>query len=312
MNARPERARTAGSGETDALQRFVFEHARVRGELVRLDETWREVRRRREYPGPILSVLGELTAASVLLGATVKFEGGALVLQVQGGQPVSLLVVECQPDLTVRAMARWNGGLAGLAEHATVHDLAQGGRCVITIDPGRGLAAYQGVVPLEGRTTAHVLERYMARSEQIGTLFALAASDDRAAGLLLQRLPDVGGKPAADADPDLWNRVGHLAATLTRQELLELPGREILRRLFHDEELRLFESMPVRFACRCSRDRVAGVLRMVGPSEVQLALAERGSLEVTCEFCGQAYAFSREEAEHALADARGPTPPRAG
>jgi molecular chaperone Hsp33 len=302
MNARPERARTAGSGETDALQRFVFEHARVRGELVRLDETWREVRRRREYPGPILSVLGELTAASVLLGATVKFEGGALVLQVQGGQPVSLLVVECQPDLTVRAMARWNGGLAGLAEHATVHDLAQGGRCVITIDPGRGLAAYQGVVPLEGRTTAHVLERYMARSEQIGTLFALGASEDRAAGLLLQKLPD----------PDLWNRVGHLAATLTRQELLELPGREILRRLFHDEELRLFESMPVRFACRCSRDRVAGVLRMVGPSEVQLALAERGSLEVTCEFCGQAYAFSREEAEHALADARGPTPPRAG
>jgi molecular chaperone Hsp33 len=312
MNARPERARTAGSGETDALQRFVFEHARVRGELVRLDETWREVRRRREYPGPILSVLGELTAASVLLGATVKFEGGALVLQVQGGQPVSLLVVECQPDLTVRAMARWNGGLAGLAENATVHDLAQGGRCVITIDPGRGLAAYQGVVPLEGRTTAHVLERYMARSEQIGTLFALGANEDRAAGLLLQKLPAVGGKPAPDADPDLWNRVGHLAATLTRQELLELPGREILRRLFHDEELRLFESMPVRFACRCSRDRVAGVLRMVGPSEVQLALAERGSLEVTCEFCGQAYAFSRAEAERALADARGPTPPRAG
>ena len=123
-------------------------------------------------------------------------------------------------------------------------------------------------MPLEGRTTAQVLERYMARSEQIGTLFALAANDDRAAGLLLQRLPDVGGKPQPDADPDLWNRVGHLAATLKRQELLELPGREILRRLFHEEELRLFESMPVRFACRCSRERVAGVIRMVGAEEV--------------------------------------------
>jgi len=312
MNARTERARTAGSGETDALQRFVFERARVRGELVRLDETWREVRRRREYPGPVLSVLGELTAASVLLAATVKFEGGALVLQIQGGQPVSLLVLECQPDLTLRAMARWNGGLAGLADHATVHDLARGGRCVITIDPGRGLAAYQGVVPLEGRTTAQVLERYMARSEQIGTLFALGANEDRAAGLLLQKLPEAGGKATPDADPDLWNRVGHLAATLTRQELLELPGREILRRLFHEEELRLFESMPVRFACRCSRDRVSGVLRMVGASEVQLALAERGALDVTCEFCGQAYPFTREEAERALADTKGPTPPRAG
>jgi len=220
--------------------------------------------------------------------------------------------VECQPDLSLRAMARWDGGLPELGDHATVHDLASGGRCVITIDPGPGLVAYQGVVPLEGRTTAHVLERYMARSEQIGTLFALASSDERAAGLLLQKLPDVGGRPAPDEDPDLWNRVGHLAATLTRQELLGLPGREILRRLFHDEELRLFESMPIRFACRCSRDRVAGVLRMVGREEVHLALEERGSLEVTCEFCGQAYTFTREDALRALADATGRTPPRAG
>ena len=88
---------TAGHDETDALQRFVFEHARVRGELVRLDAAWREVRRRREYPEPVCSVLGELTAASVLLAATLKFEGGALVLQVQRGKPVDLLVVECQP-----------------------------------------------------------------------------------------------------------------------------------------------------------------------------------------------------------------------
>ena len=167
-------------------------------------------------------------------------------------------------------------------------------------------------MPLEGRTTAQLLERYMARSEQIGTLLALAASDDRAAGLLLQKLPDVGGKPQPDADPDLWNRVGHLAATLKRQELLELPGREILRRLFHEEELRLFESMPVRFACRCSRERVAGVIRMVGAEETQHALAEKGEMIVTCEFCGKAYTFTREQAERALADRSGKTPERAG
>ena len=296
----------------DALQRFIFERARVRGELVRLDETWRELRRRRDYPEAVRDALGELTAASVLLAATLKIEGGALVLQVQGGHPVDLLVVECQADLRLRAMARWDGGLAALGPQPTLHDLAGGGRCALTIDPGAGLAAYQGVVPLEGRTTAQVLERYMARSEQIATLFSLAASEERVAGLLLQKLPDAGGRPAPDADPDLWNRVGHLATTLTRAELVELPGRDILRRLFHDEDLRLFETMPVRFACRCSRERVAGLLRMVGADDVRRTLAERGRIDVTCEFCGQRYPVSREEAQRALADARGRTPQRAG
>src|SRR5512138_879856 len=126
---------------SDALQRFVFDRARVRGELVRLDESWREVRRRRDYPEAVRSALGELTAASVLLAATVKVDGGALVLQIQGGRPVDLLVVECQPDLALRAMARWDGGLAALGPRPTLHDLAAGGRCVLTIDPGPGLVA---------------------------------------------------------------------------------------------------------------------------------------------------------------------------
>ena len=297
---------------SDSLQRFVFEHARVRGELVRLHESWREVQRRRDYPEPLRSLLGELTAASVLLAATVKFEGGTLVLQVQAGRPVSLLVVECQADLSLRAMARWEGELPLPAGVPALHDLAAGGRCAITIDPGPKLAAYQGVVPLEGHTTAQVLERYMARSEQLETLFALAANGERAAGLLLQRLPAAGGRPAPDADPDLWNRVGQLVATLTREELVELPERVILRRLFHDEELRLFESVPVRFACRCSRERVAGVLRMLGREEVEQALAERAALDVSCEFCGKAYALTRAEAERAIADPAGKTPRRAG
>jgi molecular chaperone Hsp33 len=297
--------------ERDALQRFVFERARVRGELVRLDEAWREVRRRREYPEVVCSALGELTAASVLLAATLKFEGGVLVLQIQGGHPVDLLVVECQADLSLRAMARWVVGLPALGPRPTLQELAGGGRCALTIDPGGSLAAYQGIVPLEGRTTAQVLERYMARSEQIDTLFSLAADDERAAGLLIQKLPESGGKAAHDADPDLWNRVGYRAASLSRGELLELPGRDILRRLFHDEDLRLFETMPVRFACRCSRERVAGLLRMVGADEVRQALADRGAIDVICEFCGRRYAVSRAEAEHALADSAGKTPRRA-
>jgi molecular chaperone Hsp33 len=300
-------------GGADALQRFVFERARVRGELVRLEGTWRELRRRRVYPDVVRDALGELTAASVLLAATLKIEGGALVLQIQGGHPVDLLVVECQADLTLRAMARWDGGLPALGPRPTLRDLAAGGRCALTIDPGLGRTAYQGVVPLEGETTAQVLERYMARSEQIATLFVLAAGADRAAGLLLQKLPEAGGKaaPDADADPDIWNRTSHLAATLTRSELLELSEDEILRRLFHDEDLRLFETVPVRFACRCSRERVAGLIRMLGAEEVRRALAERPELHVTCEFCGKGYVFSREEAARALDDEGGKTPERA-
>jgi len=295
--------------DTDVLQRFVFERARVRGELVRLDEAWREVRRRREYPDAVRGPLGELVAASVLLAATVKFQGGALVLQIQGGEPVDLLVVECQADLTLRAMARWDGGLDRLGPSPALGTLASGGRCALTIDPGPGLVAYQGIVPLEGSTTSEVLERYMQRSEQIETLFVLAADPHRAAGLMLQRLPARGGW--AQQGPDLWSRASHLLRTLARPDLLEREGREILRRLFQDEDLRLFESLPVRFACRCSRARVAGVIRMIGAEEARGVIAERGRLDVTCDFCGEGYAFDGAETERALADTASGTPPPA-
>ncbi|MCM2256875.1 MAG: Hsp33 family molecular chaperone HslO [Vicinamibacteria bacterium] len=298
-------------GERDSLQRFLFEKAHVRGELVRLDEAWREVLRRRDYPPSVREVLGDLMAACALLAATLKIQGGELVLQIQGGGPVTLLVVECRADLTLRATARFEPDLAGLEERATLRALTAGGQCAITIDPGPGRQAYQGVVSLRGATAAEALEEYMARSEQIETRFWLAADGQRAAGLLLQRLPDHGGKATADADDDLWNRVTVLGHTLTREELLELPGRDILRRLFHDEELRVFESLPVRFACRCSRETVAGIIRMVGREEVEAVLAERGSIEIACEFCAVGYTFDREQALTALADRSASTPPPA-
>jgi molecular chaperone Hsp33 len=299
-------------GQTDALQRFVFERARVRGELVRLDEAWREVHRRRDYPEAVRTALGELTAASLLLAATVKFAEGALILQIQGGRPLGLLAVECRSDRTFRATARWDGESDAPPPTTPLGELAAGGRCAITIDPGGRRSAYQGVVPLEDGTAAESLERYMARSEQLETLFALAADEGRAAGLLLQKLPEDGGRRVEDPDPDLWNRTSHLLRTLTREELLELPEREILRRLFHDEELRLFESTPVRFACRCSRDRVARVIRMIGAEEARAVLEEEGRLHVTCEFCGEDYTFDRAATERALADTASGTPPAAG
>lgn len=295
----------------DALQRFVFERARVRGELVRLDRSWQEVLRRHAYPQVLQSALGELMAACALLSATLKFEGGALVLQIQGGGPVTLLVVECQSDFTMRAAATFEGSLEELGREPALRALTAGGRCVLTIDPGPGKSAYQSVVPLEGLTIGAVLDRYMERSEQLETRFALAADGRRAAGLLLQKLPHKGGHAGADQDPDLWNRSAHLLSTVTRDELLGLPGREILRRLFHEENLRVFESMPVRFGCRCSRARVGRVIRMIGADEAHAILAEQGEIAVTCEFCREHYVFAPEEAEEALRDLAAGTPPPA-
>ena len=295
----------------DALQRFVFDRARVRGELVRLDRSWQEVLRRHAFPEALRPALGELMAACALLSATLKLEGGALVLQIQGGGPVSLLVVECQSDMTLRAAATWEGDFAELGQAPPLRALTARGRCVLTLDPGPGRAAYQSVVPLEGLTVAEVLERYMTRSEQLDTRFALAADEHRATGLLLQKLPPKGSRPAGLEDSDLWDSTSHLLLTLTREELLALPGPLILRRLFHQENLRVFESMAVRFGCRCSRDRVGRVIRMIGAVETQSILAEQGEISVTCEFCKERYVFTRVEAEDALRDFSAGTPPPA-
>lgn len=289
-----------GTRDRDSLQRFVFERARVRGELVRLDATWQEVLRRRDYPLVLRPVLGELMAACALLAATIKFPGGALVLQIQGGEPVRLLVIGCQSDLTLRAAAHWEGDLGAFGDAATLRGLAAGGLCAITIDPGPGRQAYQGMVPLEGGSTAEVLERYMARSEQLETRFRLAADDGRAAGLLLQKLPTEGGHPGIGDEEALWSAAADVLDAFSTEELLSLAGQDILRRVFNGEHLRGFEDMDVRFGCRCSRKRVAAVIRMIGAEEARSILAEHGAIQVTCEFCHERYVFSPRQTEEAL------------
>jgi len=295
--------------DSDGLQRFIFERARVRGELVRLDATWQEVLRRRDYPAGLRAALGELLAACALLAATIKFEGGTLVLQIQGGAPLQLLVVDCQSDLTLRATAQWEGDLGGLGQAPPLAALAEGGRCALTIHPGNGLRSYQGIVPLEGATATEVLERYMERSEQLETRFFLAADERRAAGVLLQKLPPARGA-APDDDDGLWERAASDLEALTHGELLDTPEAPLLRRLFQGEPLRIFEDLPVRFACRCSPGRVARVLRLIGVEETEALLAERGAIEVTCEFCGERFELGPEEARRALEDCE-PSPPPA-
>lgn len=276
---------------SDSLQRFLFEHAAIRGELVHLDATWRAALDRHDYPPAVRGLLGELMAAAALLSATLKFNG-SLTLQIQGNGPVGLAVVEATSERTLRGMAHWTGEPDPMPFPALVGE----GRFVITIDPREGGQRYQGIVSLEGDTVSAALENYLTRSEQLDSRIWLAANTQHAAGMLLQRLPD-----RHDEDADTWNRATHLGATLTRDELLSLPAPEIIRRLYHEEDVRVFDRENMRFHCGCSRERVANVLRMLGYDEVQSILHERGKIDVDCEFCNHHYTFDRVDSEQLFA-----------
>lgn len=276
---------------TDSLQRFLFENTPVRGHVVHLDATWRAVLERHEYPEPLRTVLGELMAAGALLSATLKFDG-SLVMQLHGDGPVTLIVVEVTSEGTLRATANWEGELSS----APLRTLTGGGRFVISLVPRDGSQSYQGVVDMSADTIAGVLEHYMRTSEQLDTRLWLACDGRQAGGLLLQRLPS-----GPDPDPDAWNRAIHLGSTVSPEELLGLPAQELIRRLFHEEDIRVFDPTPLAFRCSCSRERVTGMLRMLGRDEVHSILAEQGRIEVTCEFCRKRYVLDSVDAEQVFA-----------
>jgi len=276
---------------SDSLQRFLLESTPVRGEIVHLDATWRAVLERRRYPAPLQSLLGDMMAAAALLSAILKFEG-SLIMQMQGNGPVQLLVVEATSEHTLRATAKWEGNLA----QGNVTELLGAGRFVISIVPSGGKQTYQDIVAIEGDSIAQVLEHYMAKSEQLETRLWLASDSHQAAGMLLQKLP-----AAPTQDEDAWNRAKQLGETIRREELLSLPAREIIRRLYHEEDVRVFESRPVAFRCSCSRERVTSMLRLLGHDEVKSIIAERNTVEVDCEFCGRHYTFDAVDAEQVFA-----------
>ncbi len=270
----------------DNLQRFVFEDTPIRGEIVRLDATYRAVLDRRNYPPVVREVLGEMMAAAALLASTLKFEG-KLIMQIQGEGPIKLLMAECTESGAMRALAQWHGEV----EPAPLVQLVGGGNFVITIDPEDSRERYQGIVSFTGESVAAALEHYFAQSEQLDTRLWLAADRGHAAGMLLQKLPD-----SQLEDSDAWDRAVHLGSTLTRVELLSLPVQDLLRRLYHEDDIRLFARQPLSFRCSCSRERVEAVLRMLGWEEIESILRERRSVDVDCEFCGAHYEFDLVDA----------------
>ncbi len=276
------------STSTDSLRRFLFEHAPIRGEIVHLEATWQAVIERHDYPPVLRDLMGELCAATVLLAATLKLQG-SMVLQIHGKGAVKLLVVECSGDMELRATAKWEGDLSG----STLRDLVGDGRFVITLDPTDGEQVYQGIVALEGESIAEMLQNYMTRSEQLDTRLWLAADGKHAAGMLLQKLPEQG----EFQDDEPWENAVLIANTLKPEELLHVQAAELVHLLYHEEDIRLFDAQAVKFYCSCSRENVARMLHMIGREEVNAIIAERGDVEVHCEFCNQRYIFDRVDAD---------------
>jgi len=296
------------------LHKFMFEALPVRGMLVRLTDGWRELLGRRAtadaFPPPVLALMGEMAAAAVLMQSNIKFNG-ALVLQVSGDGPVKLAVAEVQSDLAFRTTATVVGNVPADARLEAMLNVHGQGRCAITLDPQDklpGQQPYQGVVPLYGdrreplQELSQVLEHYMLQSEQLDTRLVLAANDDIAAGLLIQRLPVEGennlqGRRNEDAIgmSEGFNRIAQLAATLTRKELLNVDAQTLLHRLFWQERLLRFvpsaDAPHPHFACTCNRNRVARMLKSLGRDEVEDIVAEQGRVEIACEFCGVKYHF---------------------
>lgn len=298
----------------DTLRRFLFERYPFRGQLVHMGPAWAAMMEHHDYPAQVRDSLGEAVVAAALLSSTLKYDG-LLSLQLRGDGPMHLMLVECTDGLAMRAVARFR-------DPPDTHDLrvlSGNGTLTVTIESGNAESRYQGIVPLTGGSMGDCLRAYFERSEQLPTRLWLRADGETASGLLLQRLP-VTTRPAGVTESgaggvseeeieDAWQRVQLVADTVTPAELAQLEDRELLRRLFAEDDVRMFQSTPVFFRCRCSRERVGNMLKALGRAEVDSVLEEFGQVEVRCEFCSRAYRFDSVDCAALFA---GDTPARPG
>ena len=308
-----------GKYSPDSLQIFVFDGAPVRGEIVNIRDSWQAILARKDYPPAVKKLLGDLVAAGVLLCGTLKFNG-SMIIQAQGNGAVRLLVLECNEHLVIRATAKLNEDidLSTLPDDANLSDLINPdgqGRLVITLDPADrkpGQNPYQGIVALSDdgepvKTIAQAITLYMRDSEQLETRLWLASDEDSCGGLLLQRLPNMGGQLKMDDEmaAEGWSRLQMLSDTVTDEELLSLEPKVLMNRLYLDESahhgVRSFDERPIKFGCRCSRIKVADMLKMLGEEEVNSILLEKDSVETNCDFCGQVYIFDAVDCKQIFA-----------
>jgi len=270
------------------VQNFVFEGLGIRGSLVRLEETWREVIAEHDYPANVRRLLGKSVAATVLM--TTGLKGSPKVsLQLQGDGPLKLLLIQCSGELEVRGMAQWR-------EASPETALLGEGRLAVNLDAGVPGRIFQGIVPLISNEIDACLEAYFRQSEQIPTRLVLRATEERVAGLILQALPQ------NDPTDETFATAVAMAASVSAKELSELPAKRLLPRLFDGFAIRLFSPRPVTHDCRCTPTHLAGVVRMLGAQELDELLAERGEVELTCEFCNRVFQYDEAAIQAILSD----------
>ncbi len=276
----------------DILHRYLFDNADVRGEMVQLEKSYQDIIKAHNYPEVVEQILGQLLAATSLLTATLKFSGDISV-QLQGDGPVSLAVINGNNNQEMRGVARFNDQVPASTK---LGDLFGKGYMVITLTPDDG-ERYQGVVSLDKENIAQCLEEYFNQSEQLPTGIWLFADKQQAAGMLLQVLPS-----EADHLED-FEHLSQLTATVKQEELFGLEAKEVLHRLYHQEQVRLFDPIDVSFKCTCSKERSAAAIRTVAKAEIDSILAEKGVIEMGCEFCNSHYRFDSIDIEALFANA---------
>ena len=287
---------------TDTLYRFLFANVPVKGELVQLPHTWRTIThtaKKRAYPAVVTEILGQMTAACTLLSANLKFDG-SMIMQIHGDGPIQLLVVECRSDLTIRATAKVaeNANIDAQMDLQTLLNQNGNARFAITLDPNErqpGQQPYQGIVPLHGETIAEILMHYMSASEQLDTHIELAANSHSCAGVLLQKLPLHGGVQSESQNLHVWDELCSIVKTVGSEELLNTDADTLMHRLFWQYPLEHSTEQNVQFGCTCSPQKVTDMLKMLGEDEASDMLSEQNHVEVSCDFCGQAYELTAEQ-----------------
>ena len=273
--------------QTDYVQRFLFENLDIRGRLVCLTGAWQRMLEGRGYPEDIAALLGHTTALNVLLGANQK-GSGRVTLQVQGSGPVRLLVADCTAELRIRGMASFERFSSPFSERSLLGD----GRLAVTLEDVKSGQFYQSLVPLEGETLEQIFEHYLSQSEQTTAFLRLRADSGALCGLLLEKLPDADAK-----DPDGWNRVKHLASTLTLDETRDAQPYDLLTRIFPEELMRVFRLYAVEYHCPYDEAKVKDMLLGLGRQEVESILAEQGEVVIRNEMCNHEYRFDAKTIE---------------
>ena len=275
------------------IQRFLLENLDIRGAVVHLDSVWQQMLKGRNYPQPVIGLVGDISTTTLLLGDNLK-QPGRLTVQLKGDGPVSMLVIDCNEELFLRGMAKCEP----VIPPQPVPDLLGHGQLVLTLDMFSMREAYQSIVPLDGNSIAEIFEHYFRQSEQLPSRLFLATSSEAISGILLQKLPTTDEK-----DPDGWTRAEALAATVQDRAMFNLPATEILSRLFFEETIRVFDAQVVNYGCQEDQTKIYNMLQSLGREEVDAILREQGEIVIHDDICNREYRFDAMTIEAIFSEA---------